>query len=137
MEIEFPIEFLVAGTPVSRQSKKAASRDAWKARVLAGALAIIPQPHFASGKRLSVILYYFPEDQTDLDVDNITKLTLDALRPHIYMDDKQIDRMVVQKFGAGNVFNFSNPSATLVDALTGKKPVLYVRLSDEPFEDLT
>jgi hypothetical protein len=65
------------------------------------------------------------------------KLTLDALLPHIYLDDSQIERVVVQKFDPGNVFRFSDPSATQLDAVTGTKPVLYVRLSDRLFEDLT
>jgi len=137
MEIEFPIEFLVFGTPVSAQSQNPVSRAAWKGRVLAAAQAVVPQPHFASQKRLAATLYYFPEGPRPGDVDNIVKLTLDALWPHIYLDDSQLERVVVQKFEPGNVFRFSNPSVTLVDAITAAKPVLYVRLSDRPFEDLT
>ena len=64
------------------------------------------------------------------------KFTLDALWPDIYLDDSQIERVVAQKFEPGNVFSFSNPSETLVKAITGAKPVLYVRLSDKPFEEL-
>jgi crossover junction endodeoxyribonuclease RusA len=137
MEIEFPIEFLVLGTPVSAQSRNPVSRDGWKARVLAAAESVVLQPHFASQKRLAVTLYYFPDGPHQVDVDNIVKLTLDALLPHIYLDDSQIERVVVQKFDPGNVFRFSDPSATLLDAIVGTKPVLYVRLSDRPFEDLT
>jgi hypothetical protein len=137
MEIEFPIEFLVLGTPVSAQSQNPASREAWKARVLTAAERVVPQPHFASQKRLSATLYYFPESTRQGDVDNIVKLVLDGLSPHIYLDDGQIERVVVQKFEPGNVFSFSSPSTTLLNAITGPKPVLYVRISDTPFEDLT
>jgi crossover junction endodeoxyribonuclease RusA len=137
MEIEFPIEFLVFGTPVSAQSQNPVSRTAWKDRVLAAAEAVVPQPHFASQKRLSATLYYFPDGPGRGDVDNIVKLTLDALWPHIYLDDGQIERVVVQRFEPGNVFPFSNPSETLLEAITGTKPVLYVRVSDTPFEELT
>jgi crossover junction endodeoxyribonuclease RusA len=137
MEIEFPIEFLVSGTPVSSQSQNSASRAAWKSRVLTAARSIVPQPNFASQKRLAATLYYFPDGPRQGDVDNIVKLVLDALCPNIYLDDSQIERVVVQKFEPGNVFQFSNPSATLLDAITGPKPVLYVRISDRPFEDLT
>jgi crossover junction endodeoxyribonuclease RusA len=126
MEMEFPIEFLVRGTPVSAQSRNSASKEGWKARVLAAAESIIPQPHFASQKRLAATLYYFPEGPRQGDVDNIVKLTLDALWPHVHLDDSQIERVVVQKFEPGNVFRFANPSATLLDAITGTKPVLYV-----------
>ena len=136
MEIEFPIEFLVLGTPVSAQSRSPVSRDGWKARVLAAAQGVVPQPHSPSQKRLAVTLFYFPEGPRQGDVDNIVKFTLDALWPDIYLDDRQIERVLVQKFEPGNVFRFSNPSEALVKAITGAKPVLYVRLSDNPFEDL-
>jgi hypothetical protein len=70
------------------------------------------------------------------DVDNIVKLVLDALGQHIYINDSQVDRIVVQKFEPGNIFGFGSPSAMLAEASEGQKPVLYVRLSDDPFEDL-
>jgi len=34
VEVEFPLEFLVAGTPVSLQAKRRESVDQWKARVI-------------------------------------------------------------------------------------------------------
>ncbi len=136
MEITFPIEFTVLGTPVSFQAKRAASREQWKARVKAASTAAIPQPHFASADRMSVTLYYLPAERLEGDVDNIVKLVLDALCNHIYLDDAQVERVVVQKFEPGNVFGFRGPSAAMVDALDGPKPVLYIRVSNDPFEDL-
>ena len=136
MEIQFPIEFLVYGTPVSAQAKEAASRNGWKARVREASLVAIPQPHFVSNKGLAVTMYYFPDEAMEGDVDNIVKLVLDALCRHIYLDDKQVERVVVQKFEPGSVTSFSNLSGVLADALTGQKPVLYIRISSEPNEDL-
>lgn len=54
-----------------------------------------------------------------------------------YLDDAQAERVVVQKFEPGNVFGLSNASMTIVDAITGPKPVLYVRVSNNPLEELT
>jgi len=65
------------------------------------------------------------------------KPILDALGRHIYINDAQVERVVVQKFEPGNVFPFAAPSSTLEDALNRPKPLLYVRLSDNPFEDLS
>jgi crossover junction endodeoxyribonuclease RusA len=48
MEISFPIEFLVHGTPVSLQAKRSASKTEWKDRVKKASMSVIPQPHFAS-----------------------------------------------------------------------------------------
>ena len=136
MEINFPVEFLVHGTPVSSQAKNANAREDWKQRVKTASLDVIPQPHFASEHRIAVTLYYLPEGPMPGDIDNIVKLVLDALGAHIYVDDAQVERVVVQKFEPGNVFSFSNPSTTVVDAIAGPKPVLYVRVSDDPFEEL-
>jgi crossover junction endodeoxyribonuclease RusA len=105
-------------------------------RVKMASRNVIPQPHFASDQRIAVTLYYLPNEPMAGDVDNIVKLVLDALSAHLYLDDAQVERVVVQKFEPGNVFSFSNPSTAVVDAITGPKPVLYVRVSDDPFEEL-
>ena len=55
---------------------------------------------------------------------------------HIYMDDSQIERVVIQKFEPQRVFSFTQPSPVLAAALSAQKPILYVRLSDDPFEEL-
>lgn len=136
MEIEFPIEFLVHGTPVSLQAKRPESREEWQDRVKIASVRAIPQPHFASNERIAVTLYYFPSEPMQGDVDNIVKPILDALAHHIYLDDKQVERLLIQKFEPGNVFGFANPSTTIAGALEGDKPVLYVRVSNDPFEEL-
>jgi hypothetical protein len=85
---------------------------------------------------MSATLFYFPAAEMAGDIDNIVKPVLDALGKHIYVDDRQVHRVLVQKFEPGNVFGFEAPSPILQDALGTAKPVLYVRLSDDPFEDL-
>lgn len=137
MQIEFPIEFLVPGTPVSLQAKRAESREEWKERIKSASTTAIPTPHFASGARISVTIYYLPAEPMQGDIDNIVKPILDALSRHIYMDDRQVERVVVQKFEPGNVFTFAQPSAVFADALVGDRPIVYVRVSDDPFEDLS
>jgi crossover junction endodeoxyribonuclease RusA len=136
VEIEFPLEFVVLGTPVSLQAKRRESLEEWKGRIVEASLAVLPEGHFASEDLLAVTLYYFPDSQMQGDIDNIIKPILDALEQHIYLDDRQIQRVLVQKFEPGNVFGFAQPSPMLGNALDQPKPVLYVRLSDDPFEDL-
>ena len=92
--------------------------------------------HLATESRSAATLYYFPAVPMQGDIDNIVKPILDALSKHIYLDDHQVHRVLVQKFEPDNVFRFPSPSAALEDALARRKPALYVRLSDDPFEDL-
>jgi hypothetical protein len=136
LDLTFPIEFLVSGTPVSFQSARAQSKLRWKEIVKEASRAAIPEGHFAHEGRLAATLFYFPVGHVPGDVDNIVKLILDALTRHIYLDDAQIERVVVQKFEPDRIFPFADPSPILAAALEAPKPVLYVRISDDPFEDL-
>lgn len=136
MEPEFPIEFIVEGTPVSFQATRAKSKTEWKERVKGASLNVLPEGHWASEGRISVTLLYFPDTPRQGDIDNYVKLILDALNEHIYMDDSQVERILVQKFEPDNVFRFAAPSRTLEQALRQRKPLVYVRVSNDPFEDL-
>ncbi len=136
MLIDFPIEFLVKGTPVSLQAKRAEAKQEWKARVKAASKAVIPDPHFASDERIAVTLYFLPDGLMQGDIDNIVKPILDALSSHIYLDDAQVERVLVQEFEPGNIFDFKNPSRKFAAALEEEKPVLYIRVSNNPHEDL-
>ena len=136
MEIEFPLEFIVLGTPVSHQRGNRRAKAEWKQLVKDASQSVLPDAHFVTDRPLAVTLFYFPNDKMDGDVDNIIKLTLDALSQHIYLDDDQIERIAVQKFEPDRVFTFSAPSETLVTCMLGQKPALYIRISDDLHEDL-
>ncbi len=69
MEIEFPIEFVVQGTPVSQQAKRAASREDWKERVKSASTAAISSPHFATDDRIAMTIYYLPAQAMQGDID--------------------------------------------------------------------
>ncbi|TDH39400.1 RusA family crossover junction endodeoxyribonuclease [Pseudohoeflea suaedae] len=136
MEINFPIEFLVEGTPVSLQAKRSASLVEWRDRVKGASTHAIPSPHFASDERMAVTVYYFPAERMQGDIDNIVKPILDALCRHIYIDDNQVERIVVQKFEPRNVYTFSAPTSTLAQALDARPPMVYVKISTDPHEEL-
>jgi crossover junction endodeoxyribonuclease RusA len=136
MEIEFPIEFLVRGTPVSLSSQNANAREQWKDRVRNASSRALPDPHFASTERLGVTIYYFSAEPMQGDVDNIVKLILDGMCRHVFVDDRQVERIVVQKFEPGNIFSFTKPTPLMIEAINGPKPVLYIRVTNDPFEEL-
>lgn len=136
VEIEFPLEFIVRGIPVSLQNSRPRAREAWKDHVKEASKAALPEGHFSTGVPLAATLFYFPDGTMQGDIDNIVKPVLDALCRHIYDDDHQVERVWVQKFERGRIFPFSNPSRALSQALEGEKPVLFVRLSDNLAEGL-
>jgi len=130
-----PIEFIVRGTAISLQAS-AQSKSAWKETVKAAGAEVIPGGSWALTDQVAVTIYYFPEGEMLGDVDNIVKPILDAMCKFVYVDDGQVERVVVQKFEQDRIFSFSNPSATLVDALGIEGPAVYIRISDDPHEDL-
>jgi crossover junction endodeoxyribonuclease RusA len=136
VEIEFPFELVVEGTPLSWRAKRPESLTEWKARIVEASKAVLPEGHFATEDPLAVTLYYFPSAPMEGDIDNIVEPILDAMCKHIYVDDHQVERVLVQRFEPGNVFGFAMPTPTLGDALNRPKPTLYIRLSLDPFEDL-
>lgn len=135
-EIQFPIEFVVSGTAVSAQNKGRRSLRDWRDRVKEASRVALLEGHFATASAIAVTLYYFTSGPMQGDIDNIVKPVLDALNGHIYLSDHQVHRVLVQKFEPDGIFLFSSPSRALEFALTARKPNLYVRLIDDPFEDL-
>jgi hypothetical protein len=136
VEIQFPLEFIVRGTPVSLQAARAKSKEAWKQRVKEASYDALPEGHFLTEAPVSVTLFYFPATEMQGDVDNIVKPILDAMSKHIYNDDRQVERVWVQKFEPGRIFQFARPSEVLSEALSGEKPLLFIRLGDDPAEGL-
>lgn len=125
------------GTPVSFQSDNSRAKDEWKAKVLEAAQSTIePGSWTFMEERLAATLYYFPQDPMAGDIDNIVKLTLDALVPNVYTDDRLIDRVLVQRFDPEASFNFIDPSTKLVEAMAVDGPVLHVRIHEAPLKDL-
>lgn len=100
LEPTFPLEFVVHGTPVSNQRENARARDEWKELVRDSCSPHLPEGYFSTRRPLAITLFYFPEDEMNGDIDNIIKCVLDALSGYVYIDDSQIDRVVVQKFEA-------------------------------------
>jgi hypothetical protein len=136
VEVLFPLEFVVRGTPVSFQAARAKSKEAWKKRVKEASYDALPEGHFSTEASISITLFYFPSTEMQGDIDNIVKPVLDALSKHIYNDDKQVERVWVQKFEPGRIFQFASPSEVLSKALNGEKPLLFIRLGDDPAEGL-
>jgi crossover junction endodeoxyribonuclease RusA len=136
VEIEFPLEFLVPGTPVSLQAKRRGSIETWKERIRRAGTDVLPEAHFSTAVPIAVTLYYFPATQMAGDIDNIVKPILDALCGFVYVDDRQVERIWVQKFEPGRILLPSPQSPRLEAAVCHPRPVLYVRLSDDLSEGL-
>lgn len=131
LEIDFPVEFRLSGMPVSLQAKRAVNRDRWKERVSRAALGARGEERWLGEKPVAATIFIFPAGEMDGDIDNVVKPILDALRGVIYFDDRQVERVLVQKFEPGRIREFDAPSAALAEALETRPPLVYIRLDDD------
>lgn len=133
VEIAFPVEFIVDGVPASLQAG-ARSRQAWMARVRQASLAALPEGHLATAAPLAITLFFFPDRPDGADLDNLIKPVLDALNRHVYIDDRQVERIWAQRVAPGLRYRFER-SPLLTTTGLGPKPTLYIRISDDVLEN--
>jgi crossover junction endodeoxyribonuclease RusA len=114
----FPIEFFIVDQiPVSLQGSPE-SKARWKSSVEFSARMVINLDSWATLEPVAVTIFYFPDGPMVGDLDNIVKVILDAMRPFIYVQDSQVERLLVQKFEPDRPpFVADNPSTTLAFVL--------------------
>ena len=85
------------------------------------------EPPF-DGEVMVVITYYFKGES--LDVDNMPKPILDALKGLVYADDGQITDLVCRKRDRNRDLQFENPSSVLVETLGRSEQFLHINVSN-------
>jgi Holliday junction resolvase RusA-like endonuclease len=94
---DLPLEFVIFGTAISLQGSAAAKAN-WVGHVRESARKARGGDGWALEVPLAVTLYFFPLGEMRGDLDNVIKPILDGLSRCVYVDDRQIERIVVQKF---------------------------------------
>src|ERR1700683_5139477 len=131
IELKFPIEFKIEAVPLSLQAK-GPSQQRWKQQVWEAAKRAVGGATWATTSPVYVTIFYFPDGPMQGDVDNIVKNILDGMNTCVYLDDRQVQRVIVQKFESdGGVFSFSNPTPKLDDASDTEPPIVYIRIDSD------
>jgi len=127
VQIEFPIEVVVQGVPLSLRASTT-SKDAWKQRIRERAKSELPEGHFAAEGPMRVRIYYFSDAAMSVDLDNIIKPILDSFCRFIYVDDRQVEWLDVRKFEPGRLFTFASPSPKLAETIDMEGPRVYLQV---------
>ena len=133
---ELPLEFVIHGIAVSLQGS-ASARAQWIEHVRETARQARGVERWALGARLAVTLFYFPAVEMQGDLDNIVKPILDGMSRCLFLDDRQIERIVIQRFEPAHLFAFEQPSVALAQAMGAGQAALYVRITGDLHEDLS
>lgn len=132
--LPFPIEFMIQKTPRSLQSKNAKAKDEWKLMVRQAARDCINAKReytWLDDRPLAAKILYFAPAPMDGDVDNIVKLILDGMLGVVYLNDRVIERVTVQKIEPGIIVEFSSITEKFEEVLGIEPPVVYIRIDDD------
>ena len=133
MQAELPLEFVVNGTPVSLQAS-ARSRTNWKRTVETAASKSFSFDTWLVEDPLAVTIFHFHRDERPADLDNIVKPILDAMVRVVYVDDEQVERLVVQRFDSVARDGIIDPSPTLIGAMDASADAVYILITRVPLE---
>lgn len=93
--VPLPFEFCIEGPPVSQQANKRARRREWRNAVRVAAENEWDSSSPITGPVAVTISYIY--EHTSLDIDNVPKPILDALKELVYPDDDQVFDLVCHK----------------------------------------
>lgn len=129
MASSLPLEFTIAATPVSHQSRDRVRLAAWREAVAAAARYNWPvgaEP--SAGPLRLLVVYYHEGDSYNVDGDNLLKPIQDALQGIVYRDDRQIVDAQVQKRSIDWEFQMRRISRVLADAFVQGDEFVYVKV---------
>ena len=126
------LDFTIAGVPISAQTKSPKARRNWRNRIRATARAESASESSIVADEVSIVILYFYEGDTDIDVDNVPKLILDALSSIVYLDDMQVSQVITRKTRLAGGLVIDSPSPSLAAALDVGGDFVYVRVDGPP-----
>jgi hypothetical protein len=129
------MEFIVPGAPRSANANPR-SRRRWRERVAQAARERLGGDEGPSDQEVTVLIIYFYEGETTLDVDNLAKSLLDGLKGVLFRDDQQVSQLLVRKTRLGVGLSLTGASLYLLDAIErlsrARSDFVYVRVDQSP-----
>ena len=94
-----PFEFVIDGPPVSQQARRRARLREWISKVKNEAESHWPEDELPVDDSVMVKITYFYEENVSpkIDVDNISKPILDALKGVVFADDSHVTDLLCRK----------------------------------------
>ena len=122
------IEIVLRATPVSQQARRRENLQAWKDRIASAARKASRSQFLSTSWGLSVtIVHYF--ESTTIDVDNLPKPILDAMKGVFYLDDGQIQELIVQRHSLSEEFSIETASNVIRAELDRGGEFVYIRVT--------
>lgn len=132
--MSIPFELAVYGIPVSQQTRKRERLREWRQDVCNAARREWTGGPSDSGSFMVTITYVY--DDIILDVDNIPKPILDALKQVIFSDDSQVTDMLCRKRELNAELRLGTFSSALSEALARSTPFVHILVDHAPDQEV-
>ncbi len=121
-----PFECSVKGTPLSLQSK---SKQKWKKKVSLAAASEWKELPLKDIPLSVLIVYFYPDAHSNVDIDNIIKPIQDALNKNIFEDDKQVDSVTSKRQKYGGYLSIKKTTPQLIEGLSSGEDFVYIKIN--------
>lgn len=116
MKLSNPIEFAVIGRPASVNAGTQ-NKNNWKAIVANAAKNAISSTYIKNGGEVEVKIFFYPENNQYIDIDNGLKYTIDGFAELLIVNDRNVTRIISERFPC-------NPGASVVVPINAAVSVL-------------
>ena len=129
-----PFEFVIDGPPVSHQTRRRSRVREWTQKVQKVAESRWDTEPPVVGEVMVIITYLY--NGASMDVDNLPKPILDALKGLVYSDDGQVSDLLCRKRDLNGDLRIQNPSSVLLETLGHSEQFLQVAVNDAPSQEV-
>jgi Holliday junction resolvase RusA-like endonuclease len=131
-----PFEFVIDGPPVSQQTRRRTRVREWTQEVKSVAQSRWNTESPFVGEVIVIITYFY--EDASLDVDNIPKPILDALKGLVYSDDTEVSDLLCRKRDLNGDLRIQNPSSVLLDTLrNSEQQFLHITVDNAQNQEVT
>ncbi|MBI3325152.1 MAG: RusA family crossover junction endodeoxyribonuclease [Nitrospinae bacterium] len=124
-------EFVIDGPPVSQQARRRERVRQWRDDVRRVAEQYWPAGELpVSGPIMLSITYFY--ESVSIDIDNIPKPIVDALKGLVYLDDRQLTDVLCHKRNLANSLRIENPYGALAEGIDRGHEFLYIVVEEAP-----
>ena len=129
-----PLEITIFGVPVSQQTRRGERLEKWRQDIRSVASREWNEAPSNAGALIVTITYVY--DDILLDVDNIPKPILDALKRVVYSDDDQIIDLLCRKRDLHANLQSQSFSTVLTEALARSTPLVHIVVDNAPDQEV-
>lgn len=130
-ECSLPVEFVVMGVPASGQTRNKQRQRQWVDKVRAAGQAAVQAAGGGSPVHTEVevtVTYYATGGGQPPDRDNMAKPMLDAMEAVVYVNDRQVLTMALNKRPLDGLYVIAGITPALASGFMANEPFVHIRV---------